>query len=294
MSPSSTAPAATKAPLLIVNADDYGLTTGVSRAILQAHNDGVVTSTSVLTLAPGFERTASWLLDAPELGVGAHLAAVGEDPPLLDSSEIPTLVDARGKLWLSWRQFLPRMAAGRIDPDDVRREFAAQLELLASLGIAVDHLDTHQNLHLWPAVRDIVLDLGEQHGIKAVRITRSVGSGPVARVVRQLSRSMERIARRRGWSFPQDSAGFDEAGALELGAMIAALDRFGDSGAPSAEIATHPGEAGDPDLLRYCWRDRGGYRWGDELAALCSRTMRVAVEEMGFRLGTFGDLSIAP
>ncbi len=286
-------PADAKAPLLIFNADDYGLTVGVSKAIIQAHNEGVVTSTSVLTLAPGFERTASWLLDAPELGVGAHLAAVGEDPPLLSSSEIPTLVDGKGKLWLSWRQFLPRMAAGRIDPDDVSREFGAQLEKLRSLGVAVDHLDTHQNLHLWPAVRDIVLDLGEQNGIKAVRITRSVGTGPVALVVRQLSRSMERTARSRGWTFPQDSAGFDEAGGLELPAMIAALDRFGASGASSAEIATHPGEPGDPDLLRYCWRDRGGYRWGEELTALCSRTVRVAVEEMGFRLGTFGDLGAA-
>ena len=65
------------ARLLIVNADDYGLTEKVSRAILKAHRGGIVTSTSVLTLAPGFESTVGWLHSAPRLGTGAHLAAVG-------------------------------------------------------------------------------------------------------------------------------------------------------------------------------------------------------------------------
>ncbi|HEX7094516.1 MAG TPA: ChbG/HpnK family deacetylase, partial [Acidimicrobiales bacterium] len=84
--------------LLIVNADDYGLTAAVSAGILRAHRNGIVTSTSVLALAPGFRQSAAWLLDEPSLGVGAHLALVGEDPPLLSAREIPTLVDRRGRL----------------------------------------------------------------------------------------------------------------------------------------------------------------------------------------------------
>ncbi|MDP9418579.1 MAG: ChbG/HpnK family deacetylase, partial [Actinomycetota bacterium] len=78
--------------LLIVNADDYGLTAGVSRGILRAHREGIVTSTSVLAVAPGFATTVGWLGESPQLDVGAHLAAVGEDPPLLSAAEIPTLV----------------------------------------------------------------------------------------------------------------------------------------------------------------------------------------------------------
>jgi predicted glycoside hydrolase/deacetylase ChbG (UPF0249 family) len=272
--------------LLVVNADDYGLTEGVSRAILHAHRDGIVTSTSVLALAPGFAPSVGWLADAPELGTGAHLAAVGEDPPLLSAREVPTLVDGKGRMWPSWRVFLPLAAAGRIDPDDLRREFGAQIEAIAGAGVEIDHLDTHQNIHLWPMVADVVLELGEAHDVRTVRVTRSTGKGPVGVTVRRLATRLEGELGRRGWRWPEASTGLDEAGALELGAMVSALDRLAATGARSAELATHPGGAEDGDRDRYRW----SYRWEDEYAALRSATVRTAVDELGFRLGTFGDL----
>ena len=274
-------------PLLIVNADDYGLTPGVSRAILDAHRDGIVTSTSVLALAPGFEPTVGWLADAPGLGTGAHLAVVGEDPPLLSAREVPSLVDSRGRLNLSWRQFLPRAAAGRIDADDLRRELGAQIERIRGAGVTIDHLDTHQNLHLWPSVRQVVMDLGEQHDIRVVRVTRSTARSPVGVVVSRLARDLERRCDRSGWTYAAASTGLDEAGNLHQRAMIDALRRLYVTGAGSAELATHPGEADDPALVRYEW----DYQWGDELAALRSPEVRAEVEALGFRLGTFGDLA---
>ena len=66
--------------------------------------------------------------------MGVHLAAVGEDPPLLSAREVPTLVDRRGRLARSWRAFLPRAAAGRVDPDDLRREFGAQIAAVRAAG----------------------------------------------------------------------------------------------------------------------------------------------------------------
>ena len=113
--------------LLIVNADDYGLTEGVSQAILEAAERGIVTSTSVLAVAPAFEAAAPALASSA-LGVGAHLALVGEDPPLLSAQEVPTLVDRSGAFSRSWRQLLPKVAAGRVDLADVRRELTAQVE----------------------------------------------------------------------------------------------------------------------------------------------------------------------
>ena len=86
------------------------------------------------------------------LGVGAHLALVGHQGPVLTAREVPSLVDRRGELAPSWRPFLTRCALGRVDPDDVRREFAAQVEALRSNGLTLTHLDTHQNLHLWPSI----------------------------------------------------------------------------------------------------------------------------------------------
>lgn len=272
--------------LLIVNADDFGLTEGVSRAILDCHRRGIVTSTSVLALAPAFDRTVRWLQDAPDLGTGAHLAVVGEDPPLLSAREIPTLVDRRGRLHLSWRQFLPRAAAGRIDPADLRREFTAQLDRITGAGVRVDHIDTHQNLHLWPSVRDVVIGIGNERGIRAMRVTRSSSRGIVGTAVRWLAAELERACRQAGWAFPAASTGLDGAGHLDTESMVAAIRALAAAGGDSAELATHPGEHGDPDLLRYRW----GYLWGGEADALRAPEVRGALERDGLQLGTFVDL----
>jgi predicted glycoside hydrolase/deacetylase ChbG (UPF0249 family) len=273
--------------LLVVNADDFGLTEGVSRAIVRAHREGIVTSTSALALGSGFARSSAMLADHPGLGVGAHLAAVGEDPPLLSAREVPTLVDRQGRLHRSWRSFLPLAATGRVDPADLRREFDAQLDRIADAGITIDHLDTHQNLHLWPVVRDVLFELGEQRGVRATRVTRSAARGPIGSVVRRLARTLVRRCDQMGWTYPRASTGLDGAGHLDTPRMVAALEALARQHAPSAELATHPGEFGDPDLSRYRW----GYLWGAEGDALCSRAVRSTVEELGFDLGSFADLA---
>ncbi|MEY2461756.1 MAG: hypothetical protein QOG30_3586, partial [Acidimicrobiaceae bacterium] len=252
--------------LLIVNADDFGLTEGVCRAILRAHTEGIVTSTSALAVGPSFRRCVSWLDDAPDLGVGVHLAAVGEDPPLLSAAEIPTLVDQRGHLPLSWRQFLPRMALGRIDIDDVEREFTAQAESVrGSVGPArITHLDTHQHLHLWPRVASLVCRLAQRWDVPAVRVTRSIGRSAKGRAVNALASRLDRRATSAGLAVPAAFAGFDEAGGVGAARMIAMIEQLAGTGAPTAEIGLHPGERDDDDLARYEW----GYRWGDELDAL--------------------------
>lgn len=274
------------APLLIVNADDYGLTRAVSEGILEGHRRGIVTSTSVLVLAPGFASTARWLRDEPALGVGAHLAVVGEDPPLLSAAEIPTLVDRRGRLARSWRQLVPRVVARRIDPADLARELTAQLAAVRAEGLSIDHLDTHQHVHLWPGIREVILDLAVREDVPAVRVTRSVARSPVGVVVRRLARRLESDARVDGLRYPADAAGLDEAGRLDEVAAVRALDRLAAGGAPAVELSSHPGAHEDPDRHRYEW----DYRWGDELDALCSPATRAAVERHGFRLGTYRDL----
>lgn len=273
-------------PLLIVNADDYALTERVSRGILEAHEDGVVTSTSVLAVTPAFRRSVEMLRDVPTIGVGVHLTAVGEDPPLLSAAEIPTLVDERGHLYQSWKSFLPRAAAGRIDPEDLRREFAAQIEAVAGEGFAIDHLDTHQNLHLWPLVREVVLDLGDGIDVRRIRVTRSRRWGPIGVTVRTLANRLEARLAERGWVWPEASTGLDEAGAIGLGEMVKAVGRLAAADADSAELATHPGLPEDVERDRYKW----DYHWASEYNALCSETVRIAIDELGFRLGTFADL----
>lgn len=273
--------------LLIVTADDYGLTEASARGVLRAHRVGVLSSTSVLALGPAVERTARWLADVPALSVGAHLAVVGEDPPLLTRREIPTLLTRAGRLPLTWAGFLARAAAGLVDPDDVGREFEAQLQRLTGhLGLSLAHVDTHQHLHLWPAVGQVTIELARRWNIPGVRLPSSRSRSPRGQGIRLLSRALRRRIRSAGLATPDGYAGLDEAGALHLPRFLAAVDAVGISTARTAEINCHPGEDGDPDLSRYAW----GYRWGAELAALTSRALRDAVARHGFVLGGYRDL----
>ncbi|MGZ8764042.1 MAG: carbohydrate deacetylase, partial [Acidimicrobiia bacterium] len=272
--------------LLIVNADDFGLTTGISNGILQAHREGIVTSTSVLAIGPAFERTAPLLAEVPTLGVGVHLAAVGEDPPLLAAQEVPTLVDRKGRLPGSWRQFTARAFAGKVDPDDLRREFTAQFERVQGLGIPITHLDTHQHLHLWPIVREVVLGLAGEQGIAAVRVPYGSGGRVLALGTDRLAVALEHRADEIGVAYPAASGGLDPSGRLDGAALARALDRLSATGHPTLELWAHPGERRDPERVRYRW----GYRWGDELAVLTGPAARYVVARQGFTLGTFADL----
>ncbi len=273
-------------PLLIVNADDYGLTAAVSAGILRAHREGIVTSTSVLAVAPGLTRAGGWLADEGDLGVGVHLALVGEDRPLLSAAEIPSLVDRDGLFAGSWRAFVPRAVAGRIDRDDVRRELAAQIEAVAGLGVRISHLDGHQHLHLLPMVRDVVIDLAGRYRILALRVPRSHRRRPTSAAVNRLARRLAREAAAAGVRFPEYASGVDEAGRLDTPRFVQALDGFVARGVGSAELGTHPGESDDPDRHRYRW----GYHWGDELGLLTARSSREVVDGRGFVLGTYADL----
>ena len=278
--------AAAEGRLLIVGADDYGLTEGVAAGILRAFRDGIVTSTSALVLAPGFATAGKWLAEEEGLGVGVHLAAVGEDPPLLGADEIPTLVDRRGRLASDWRTFLAWTVTGRVDPGDLAREFRAQLEAVRTLGVDVTHLDTHQHLHLWPTVREVVLDLAVEAGVRGVRVPRSrravKGVG-----IAYLSRQLADGAAVRGVVFPHDAAGLDEAGHMDDRALARSLDRLARGDAAAVELSGHPGEAHDPDRHRYRWN----YDWERELDALTSPAARQAVDDHGFVLGTYRDLA---
>ena len=275
--------------LLIVNADDFGLTPGVSAGILDAHRHGIVTSTSVLAVAPAFEETAPALRAACErgIGVGVHLAAVGEDPPLLPRSRVASLMDDddNGAFPLTWKAFLRRAAGVR--PAELEAEFAAQIDRVRSAGLTVDHLDAHQHLHLLPKVRGVVVKLARRFAIRAIRVPRA-GSRRLAGLgVRLLARGLARDAERSGLAHPDACEGFDDSGVMTAERLRRAVDRIAASGAVSAEIFLHPGAAEDPARERYRW----GYDWAGELAALVDPRAREAVERSGLRLGTFGDLA---
>ncbi len=272
--------------LLIVNADDYGLTLGISRGILDAHRDGIVTSASVLAIGPAYPKVADWLADEGDLGIGVHLAAVGEDPPLLSADEIPSLLRHRGRLCHTYGDFVARAATGRIDPDDLTREFTAQLQLVQELGLPITHLDAHQHLQLWPSVREVVLALAVRFGIPAVRVPRYRSMKPAGIGVTVLGRRLARRAGELSLHFPLDAVGIECAGCVDAERLPKVLSRLAAGGKRSVELTVHPGEGDDTDRARYAW----GYRWEDELAALSGPAAREVVGRHGYTLATYADL----
>ena len=272
--------------LLIVNADDYGLTEGISRGILHGHREGIVTSTSAMPLGPAYPKVAKWLADEDELGVGVHLAAVGEDPPLLSAREIPSLVGKRGHLCESYNRFVGRALLGRINPAELRLEFSAQLESVLEHGLPITHLDAHQHLQLWPSVCSVVIDLAKEYGIPAVRVPRFRAGTPVALGVTLLGARLARRAGRAGLRLPTDAVGIECAGRLDEQLLPSVLARLAAHGHSAVELTVHPGEGEDMDRARYHW----GYRWEDELAALVGPIAKRAVADAGFALATYADL----
>src|SRR5213078_4703951 len=161
----------TDAPRLVVNADDFGLSTGVNRGILEAHAAGVVSSVSVLVNTPGWTDALRRLRDlgpppAPGLGVGLHLNLTMGRPVSWGGS----LSDARTGRFHTLRALVARACAGRLDPGDVAIECAAQLARLRNAGLVVTHLDSHRHVHVLPGVWGPVVETARREGIRVVRV----------------------------------------------------------------------------------------------------------------------------
>jgi len=138
---------------LIVNADDWGLSRGVSEGILAAHRHGIVSSTTVLATADLDREQVARLRDSG-LGVGLHVNLTLGAPLTRGRS----LVDGAGRFVRDARR-----AAARVSAADVRAEVQAQVERFESaLKRRPTHLDSHHHVGLHPPVRDVVLEVARE------------------------------------------------------------------------------------------------------------------------------------
>ena len=153
---------------LIVNADDFGLTRLVSQGILDAHHNGIVTSTSLMANGGAFEEAIAMAMRAPRLSVGVHLVLT-PGIPVSPALEVPTLVDAHGRLYLTARQLLNRIVTHRISLREIEIELRAQIAKVLRAGIILTHLDGHKHLHVLPGISEIVIRLAQEFGIPSVR-----------------------------------------------------------------------------------------------------------------------------
>lgn len=153
---------------LIVNADDFGLTAGVNRAIVEAHTQGIVSSATLMAKGLAFSDALQF---APAtLSVGCHVVLV-DGNPVLNPREIPTLnnTGVGEEFERSLTSFATRALCGRITASEVEAEATAQIRKLQSAGVQVTHIDTHKHTHIFPQVLRPLLRAARACGVRAIR-----------------------------------------------------------------------------------------------------------------------------
>ncbi len=240
---------------LIVNGDDLGITAGVSKGILEAHQNGIVTSTSVIIGGPDAARAVSEALQfAPKLGIGLHFTISGQVPPVLPPQQIPSLVGSNGTFhpigqWLKNYE--------QLNPDDIRREMEAQVNRFIEIaGKPPDHLDGHHHaVYRHPAGVRALFDLAAKYHVPIRNLGFDPSTGSVDSVLRSLLNGVPTQARdlaieaikgviKEGpippWPNRFEADFYDKT--ATLGDLLLTLTNLSDG---VTEIMCHPGYADD-------------------------------------------------
>lgn len=277
----ATAPQPRNRPLVVVHADDLGLSTATSRGILRAHHEGVVTSTSLLANLPGAEEGATLARAAPALETGLHLNLT-EGRPLTPAR---TLMGPDGE-FRALRAQLLALLLWRVDEGEVARELAAQLTRARALGLSVTHLDGHQHVHVFGAARAAIFALARSEGL-TVRRPRERGlARDVGRHLSILTRRMVLFSACGGpeWrDVPHADAMLDLTGPARGRSAPWLIDRLVRMRGV-VEVLCHPGEADGPD------EDPLRDRRPEELALLTAPGLAARFAGAGLQLTTFRDV----
>jgi len=241
---------------LIVNADDFGLTSGVNRAILELHAARVLTSATLMARAAATQEALEIARNRPSLGTGCHVV-LADGSPTLDSQEIPTLVEQQtGRFHPGIGAFLKRLLTLRIRAREIEAEAAAQIALLQSCGLRLTHIDTHKHLHMIPAVLRPVLRAARKAGIFTVRnpfetlwSLNATPDAPELRraqvvLMRRLEPAFKRIVAEEGFVTTDGAVGVLATGTLDIAGLKAILSAMPEG---TFELVSHPGYR-DADL----------------------------------------------
>lgn len=141
-----------------INADDYGLTRGVTDGIIKAHREGCVTSTTLMMNGLSVEYAVEQAKKNCELKVGVHLVLTWGKPILNDNT---SLIQSNGnfKYTSSYRDMEPPLV------EDVEKEWRAQLEAFRKTGLTLNHIDSHHHIHAWPSLVNVILKLAKEYEV---------------------------------------------------------------------------------------------------------------------------------
>lgn len=264
---------------LIITADDFGISREVNEAVEEAYSKGVLTTTSLmvggLAAADAIDRARA----LPGLAVGLHLA-VSRARPVLPVSDIPDLVDGEGLLKADLVGsgfrffFLPHIRK------QLGCEIRAQFESFKASGLVLDHVNAHNHLHLHPTVLSMMIRIGRDYGLKAVRIPADDNAPAFLKPWLGLMRWR---LKRAGIKTNDRMFGLQETGELDTKALLSMLRNL-----PSgvSEIMTHPAKGAwdgvDPKAK--------GFRFEAEFKALMDTEARDAIRQQEIELISFKDI----
>jgi chitin disaccharide deacetylase len=288
--------------LLIVNADDFGLTRQVNQGVLDAHRGGILTSATLMANGGAFQAAVEMLPHAPYLGVGVHLNLT-QGTPVSPAHAIPTLVDKRGRLYLSpgrlWRGIVTR----RVSLADIDTELRAQITKVRRAGISPTHLDGHKHVHVLPEISDVVTRLARDFGIGSVRCpleetpqlsallpgpplirTSMLKQSLVARAVSYFARRLQPKLAQAGLLSAMNFYGIYQTGFLDSPGIQHILQTLPEG---TSELMCHPGYS-DADLERTGTRLLGQREI--EVRALTAVPVRKLLTARNIQLRNYGDL----
>lgn len=156
---------------LIVNADDFGFSRGITEGILEAHRNGIVTSTSMMVNRAASEYALTQMKNTPKLGVGIHLTLC-DGAPVLPPEQVPSLVDSGGEFYPS-AEASHRLWKRQFSPCEIEAEFRAQIRWMKDRGAVPTHADSHHHLHDYPTAIYAFHRAMKAEGIDRVRSSRA-------------------------------------------------------------------------------------------------------------------------
>jgi predicted glycoside hydrolase/deacetylase ChbG (UPF0249 family) len=270
---------------LIINADDYGRTPGVSKGIRKAHRDGIVTSTTVLMNMSGIEEDVHVAMkETPDLGLGVHLVLTCASP-LLPSSALDSITGGRDT-FPALEDFIRNLTG--INPEQAAAEWDAQIRKFISIsGRKPDHLDSHHHVTYFSEPLFLkFLELAQRYACP-IRIPHPCPSGCCDGLPEELTEPVRdfvpRLTATFGTKKPDWFIGtfYDAQATYEQ--LTAIIDRL----TPGvSEIMCHPGYA-DQALLDGSAYSRLRER---EIEILTMDSVRQKLAEHGIRLNNFSVL----
>jgi len=286
---------------LIINADDFGLTTGVNRAIVELHRAGLLTSATMMAKASATDDAIEQARSSSSLGIGCHIVLVDGEPVLSPRLDIPNLADpVDGTFRQTLLQFLNLIYLQCTWPfqkpavSEIEAEAAAQILLLQQRGLHLTHIDTHKHTHMFPRVLRPVLRAARAAGIRAVRNPFepewAVHATPRASwmrsaevwALRRFGPYFRRIIAEEGFVTTDGTIAIAGTGTVDAASLRALLAHVPEG---TWELVTHPGY-NDADLARIHTRLR-------ESRDIERLALQVVKEFPAIQLISFADLPAA-